>query len=168
MARQRRCNFCDGEAVVIVSFVRDNAIKEVCYCEQHAQAYGVLDSCAYGLIDQVQVESKAVATAGRACPCCHYTAEDLFKTNLMGCGDCYAYFRDIVGSILQRLYAVPIHFGKVPSKYYRPESYLPRINLLKQQLAAAIATENFEQAARIKRKLQCVERQIKMTKKKVG
>ena len=166
MAAKKKCNFCDKEAIVSVVLIQNNTMKEVAYCEEHAKTYAVLSPCAYEIVDQVAGDEKPIATVVQTCPCCHYASEDLVKSSLMGCGECYTYFESVTRTILQRLYETPIHFGKVPTKYLTAESFVPRVDLLKQQLAALVASENFEQAALIKKKLQGVERQINALKKK--
>jgi protein arginine kinase activator len=78
-----------------------------------------------------------------SCPTCGYTVIDLQRTGRLGCACCYQSFAPLIAPQLPLMHRGTRHHGKVPhghrSAYHRA--------LLREALARAIATEDYEQAA---------------------
>ncbi len=85
-----------------------------------------------------------------ACPVCRYTFKQLQETGLLGCPECYLVFREHLLPILRRYHRATTHLGKAPrARGPRAERRL-EIARLRNALEAAVAAENYEEAARLR------------------
>lgn len=76
---------------------------------------------------------------------------------MMGCADCYDSFRDYLQRLLPRISGNKSHTGKSPrASAEKPEDDL---TALKEKLAQAIQTENFEEATVLRDKIRALESQ---------
>ncbi len=116
-----------------------------------------------------------------SCPVCGFTHTDFKKTGRLGCANCYTVFRDGVSGILANMHRGTHHTGKRPSTAGPPPpeedevEVPPRKNVpakevdpppspfsvsadslddLQAELAAAVASENYEKAADLRDKIQ--------------
>lgn len=85
-----------------------------------------------------------------ACPACGITLDLLRQTGLLGCPRCYTHFRVYLLPLLNRYHRTAVHLGKAP-RARGPRAVL-RLELarLRSGLEAAIAGEDFEEAARLR------------------
>lgn len=90
-----------------------------------------------------------VLPAAQACPSCRTTLSQLHHSSLLGCPDCYRYFREPLLATIQRLQGATAHRGRRP-KAREKES---RRKELQRQLEEAIAQERYEDAARLRDQL---------------
>lgn len=108
------------------------------------------------------------------CPVCGASFRDISKSGKVGCAECYNVFHDQLLPSVQRIHGNTHHNGKVATgtaMQVVPESNLAvtkekpkvetakerKINELKEQLRAAIAEQNFEQAAVLRDKIKELE-----------
>jgi protein arginine kinase activator len=84
------------------------------------------------------------------CQSCGLTFSDFRKNGLLGCGDCYRYFREGMEPLLKRLQGGTTHNGKVPKRTGGKVRLRKEIDDLKRQLQQAVAQEDYENAARLR------------------
>lgn len=86
------------------------------------------------------------------CPECHLPLEEFLKTGLLGCPACYESFADSIETMLASIHRDVTHRGRGPA----PSDSKPRrtdgleIAHLREELARAVATEAYEEAARLR------------------
>jgi len=89
---------------------------------------------------------------GEACPCCHTTLEELRKTGLAGCSECYSTFREALMPAIRQVQGADRHIGKCP-----PQERLSAMEVKRKELRAAleqaIAEEEYERAAELRDEL---------------
>jgi protein arginine kinase activator len=98
------------------------------------------------------------------CPVCGASFYDLSQSGKVGCAECYKIFRDQLLPSVQRMHGNTCHSGKTPTgmaMQVMPEANLTvtkeapkeetaeekEIRALQEKLEAAIAAQNFEEAA---------------------
>lgn len=84
------------------------------------------------------------------CPRCGTTFAQYRKTSLVGCPVCYRYFRDLLIPSIRRVQFTLQHDGKFPAASSLETRQRRRVNLLRQELSAAVVAENFERAAELR------------------
>ena len=95
------------------------------------------------------------------CPHCGMTWEEFQKNGLLGCGECYDDFSEVLHELLRRIHGKSEHVGKTPFrgstevKEKRPQNERER---LEAAMKKAVQEENFEEAARIRDKIKALVR----------
>lgn len=84
------------------------------------------------------------------CPTCGCTFQDIVRTGMMGCADCYNTFYDKLKPSLYRIHGRASHVGKMSSSYDAVSARKDRIRDLNEQMKEAVDTQNFERAAEIR------------------
>ncbi len=88
------------------------------------------------------------------CKNCGTTLDEFSKTGKLGCANCYSVFRQSVIPVLKGIHMNTEHKGKVPGQRIdvdvEKETRQNKKDKLKKELNAAVATENFEQAAKLR------------------
>jgi protein arginine kinase activator len=84
------------------------------------------------------------------CQSCGLTFSDFRKNGLLGCGDCYHYFREGMEPLLKKMHGSTTHTGKVPIRTGGKVRLRKEIDDLKHRLRQAVAQEDYETAARLR------------------
>jgi protein arginine kinase activator len=84
------------------------------------------------------------------CQICGLTFSDFRKNGLMGCGECYRYFRDGMEPLFKKMHGSINHTGKVPKRTGGKVRLRKEIEDLKRRLGQAVAQEDYEQAAQLR------------------
>jgi protein arginine kinase activator len=92
-----------------------------------------------------------------ACPGCGYNFDQFRKTNQLGCPRCYEAFRAPLLSILSHLYRHVSHLGKAPRLTDGGADRPGVLSRTRVALEKAIASEDFERAARLRDEIQRLE-----------
>lgn len=157
------CMICkQREARVHLTQIDQGKIKKVDLCEQCAKEKGVDDPTGYALADLLlglgapEEEARSTSTV-TACKTCGLTATDFKKTGRLGCPDCYTAFKHILSDLLESMHRGKRHIGKRPGTGHPPVVAGDQIALLQQQLAEAVAVENYEEAARIRDQIKALK-----------
>lgn len=91
------------------------------------------------------------------CDTCGTGYDDFRRTGLFGCPDCYRYFKDNLDNIFLRVQGGARHTGRPAIGYSLEISVLERIKQLQKEQQAAILTEDYELAAKIRDELRKLE-----------
>lgn len=93
----------------------------------------------------------AIAPARRVCPLCGATSSEIAKSGYAGCPACYRTFDTMFAPYIAKLHGHVTHRGRVPLSAQKPtdpaEEARRQMEQLKKELQEAIQSENFEQAA---------------------
>ena len=87
---------------------------------------------------------------GAVCPSCGFQLERLSREARLGCASCYTSFRRRLRPVIQRFHRHLSHLGRVPSGAVGDLSQNAELARMRVALERAIATEDFEEAARLR------------------
>lgn len=102
--------------------------------------------------------------AGLACPECATTYAAFQKSGLLGCAQCYQAFRKPLESLLMRVHGNTQHAGRIPGGEKSDASVRMTIDRLRQELVKAIASEEYEEAARLRDQIRALKQQLEPSK----
>ena len=153
------CDKCDNKATVFLTHLEGGQMKKTCLCESCAAEQGVADPLKFsmGAVAPPSAGSgQIVMDAHRqslSCPVCHFSMKHLQKVGRLGCPECYSTFRDEVRQMLPNMHRGVTHKGRIPEGAAERERRRIKIAELTESLDAAIALENFEDAAALRDEL---------------
>lgn len=95
-----------------------------------------------------------------ACRSCGTTLDTFRKEGELGCPDCYETFRDNLRPFFRKAQEGVKHIGKTPDTpaEKEPAEESPEVKSLKEKLAALVAEENYEEAARVRDAIKQLEK----------
>lgn len=183
------CDVCGkNEASMHLTEIVNGEMTELHLCEKCAaeksmevqQQFGLADLLAglSHLGEKAAIERDAL---GLKCPNCRITYEDFRKAGRLGCSECYNAFRKYLAPLLRKIHGSTSHTGKSPRfkakaaaasrapKLKKADEALagPRarpgddVAELKAMLQKAIASEEYEEAARLRDKIRELEKRGK-------
>ncbi|RLE68953.1 MAG: hypothetical protein DRJ34_01950 [Thermoprotei archaeon] len=85
----------------------------------------------------------------KKCPDCGLSKEEFKKTGFLGCPRCYSTFRKEIEGLVKKIQFAPYHKGRLPTRLEK----LREERILKKLLQDAIEEERFEDAGKLKEKL---------------
>lgn len=154
------CESCKkNEATVHLTQVADDTVKKIHLCEECAAKSGLDVHGSVSITDLLLGLGKALAPraqAGeeeKACPRCHMRPSDFKKAGRLGCPGCYEAFAVELGPLIKGMHRSEQHVGKKPAAR-GPAIGAEDLEVLQQALERAIAEEKFEEAARLRDRLQ--------------
>ena len=159
------CDNCHlRDAVVNLTTIENNAVRQLHLCEQCAAERGVETSVATPkhplgeFLQAVQQQSMPASADAGKCPFCGLTMKDFRATGRMGCARCYVTFEPSMRELLRRVHGNPRHTGRP----YRPpkDEVLERASVLgelREKLRRAIEQEQFEVAAELRDRIRVLE-----------
>jgi protein arginine kinase activator len=151
-----RCQRCRDEATVHLSESIEGDRREVHLCGACARKAGIalpqnppdlaLDAVLQGLIT-ANVGELVGSLARTECPCCGITFRDYRTDFRLGCPIDYRIFHHALLPMLRQFHLATRHVGKIPARRANDPEPILR---LRAELREAVATEDFEQAARLR------------------
>ena len=152
-----KCDVCQAEdATVYFSQLIEGKLKKVNLCKSCAEEKGVTDPTGFALADMLQgmgeetVTEKRTTPGDRVCDECGFTQSDFKKTGRFGCAHCYDVFAEGLENLLEAMHKKTEHCGKVPKRFEATKAHRERLNELKEKLQGAVASEDYEEAARLR------------------
>ena len=149
------CQVCGKkEANVHLTQMLNNEVRKLHLCEQCAAKHGIdveaPSSVSNFLLGLALPDSAKAEKAGRACRQCGMRLAEFKKLSRLGCPACYAAFARELEPLLSGMHKGTRHAGKQP--VHHPANFNLPVPLegLRKSLAAAVAAENYEEAARIR------------------
>lgn len=160
------CQSCQkNEATVHLTQVVAGETKKVDLCQACSKEKGLNDPAGFSLADllmgmgenvepkpstpSVSPEKKKKRKAASAvCLSCGYNEEAFQKSGRLGCPDCYTAFGEGVSKVLKSMHRGIEHVGKVPERLKSRFAVAEKIRVLEQELDEAVASENYEKAAK--------------------
>lgn len=123
-----------------------------------------------GLLGSIFGDTLAAAhtgvPSGAKCGFCGSTFEEIARTGRVGCANCYTAFYDRLMPTLSKLHGNTAHAGKIPGSAkidVASEAAKPSANeeeTLRAALDEAVAAENFEEAARLRDRINALKGKV--------
>jgi protein arginine kinase activator len=95
-----------------------------------------------------------------SCQNCGLTFSDFRNQGLMGCEECYQYFRAGLEPLLKRMHGSTSHVGKVPKRTGGKVRLRKEVENLKNQLQQAVSREDYEDAARLRDEIRRLQQEL--------
>ncbi len=94
------------------------------------------------------------------CPLCGTTADEISKTGLVGCSQCYVVFDRMLRPSIERIHGKTVYRGKVPAVIVNnlPEEKTA-VEQLKEKLKIAVLNEDYESAALLRDQIRKIQRE---------
>ena len=90
------------------------------------------------------------------CPRCGETYAQFQKSGMLGCAECYQAFRKELTPLITRVQGRAQHAGRRPAASAEEQEMLVRREELRARMEAAVAAENFEEAALLRDQLRAM------------
>lgn len=153
------CDVCkQKKATVFLTQIVKGEMQKVNLCEGCSKEKGVTDPTGFALAEMLlgfgHGEKIETVPQERTCPACGMPHTTFRKTGRLGCAKCYGVFGDGMDNLLKAMHKGTRHIGKVPTG--RTETKPPpppagtSVTEMRAALDAAIASEQFEEAARLR------------------
>jgi protein arginine kinase activator len=112
-----------------------------------------------GLIDST-TESEAERISRVRCSTCGYEYSDFKKIGRLGCPDCYTAFEAQLVAVLRHVHGSTQHAGKKAVRTNERAAVRERVAALREDLALAIRSEEYERAAALRDEIRELEMQV--------
>jgi protein arginine kinase activator len=163
-----QCQICrKKEATIHLTEITDGVRSEMHICENCAEEQGIaiksqipLNELLGSLLASAPSDDEISGTSEEklSCPQCGFTLEQFRREAVLGCPYDYEVFEKSFLPLIEKAHnGKTSHCGKVPSK--TPRSTKKQIELirLRQQLDSAVQKEDYEQAAKLRDKINQLE-----------
>lgn len=158
------CENCSGrEATTHIKKVENGRATQMNLCSECARnlGYGELFSdfgfSLRDLFSNIFGDSTLLLSdREERCEKCSSSFNDIVKSGYVGCSECYRKFYDRLLPSVQRIHGKALHTGKIPvniSENYEKPSKKALIEKLSLQMEEAVKTQNFEEAAALRDKI---------------
>lgn len=181
--RHQMCSICgENDALIYVKVLMENQMEEKGLCAHCAIKYmenkdhfkkldfidkRVLDALEEmrSLLTSIVTNISAITSAVQSkknirqndgqpvCSNCGLTYENFKDTGYFGCPYCYQAFKDQIKELIFELERSTVHRGKMPKKYAKLYLLKKEVKFLKNQLKKYIFNEKYEEAEKIKKRL---------------
>lgn len=101
--------------------------------------------------------TRCIADDRKRCPLCGSTFADLVHTGKIGCAKCYEAFAQELAPTVYQLHGKVEHTGRAPAAFAAKNDKKNKLKALKSELKAAIDSQNFEQAAKLRDEINGLE-----------
>ncbi len=162
------CQVCKKQpaTVHLTDITPEGEMRERHLCEQCAQSQGVMpkpvahmpiNELLSGLVaDKASVQQLAELR----CPKCGLTFVEFRNGGLLGCPNDYDAFEKALIPLIERAHeGASHHIGKVPRRVSVPRSVESDLVRLRRELTKAVDDEKYEEAAKIRDRIQAMETQ---------
>lgn len=159
MAKTVPCSVCGAAATVHLTQIVQGKMTKVHLCEGCAAKGGAGDPAVFQLAGAL-AEAGELAGSSLACPTCGMTEGDFLKRGRLGCPDCWTGLAPVLGPLVGKVQQGLEHLGRAPSGARTPEQVRRRLEAARREMAAAVETEDYEAAARLRDLIRELEGQL--------
>ena len=152
------CGKNQAEVVMTTVVNGQSATRHLCReCLKKYQAgdlqalLGAILSTIAGKLQEADEEAPDIV-----CPKCGETYAEFQKTGMLGCAECYQAFRKELAPVINRVQGRTQHAGRRPPVSEEEQARQTRMEELRSLMEAAVAEENFEEAARLRDELRAM------------
>ncbi|MFO0981131.1 MAG: UvrB/UvrC motif-containing protein [Planctomycetota bacterium] len=104
--------------------------------------------------------TKTSTKPGQKCPDCGMTYQEFRTKGRFGCANDYNVFKDGIVPLLEKIHGSSQYIGKVPHKVGIERSYELELLMLRQKLQSVVKNEEYEEAARLRDRIQTLEKKL--------
>ncbi|MFC1676834.1 UvrB/UvrC motif-containing protein [Planctomycetota bacterium] len=156
-----QCQICNNnEATIHLTEIVDGSRSEMHICEQCATEQGVtvksqmpINELLSNLLASAPSDEDVAVRSSKnvSCPHCGFTLDKFRKGALLGCPHDYEFFDQELLPLIEKAHnGQTQHCGKVPSKIPSDTKKEIKVLNLQQQLEQAVQAENYEEAAKLR------------------
>lgn len=169
------CNVCtQQEATIHLTEIINDQMMEVHLCEACAQEKGTDFKTHFhfgDLLGNLSGAQKPAAPGVPAaetvrCPECATSYEEFAKSGRLGCATCYQGLSAVLLPLIKRVQRSSHHVGKQPARLATPDKAVYDLRLLQEKLRKSVEMEAFEDAAKLRDEIKCMEQKSRKGKKK--
>ena len=164
-----QCQICQKkDATIHLTEITDGHRVEMHVCEKCAVEQGIkvknqmpLNELLSSLLASAPSDDELGDPARKEpiCPECGFTLEQLRKESVLGCPKDYEVFEKSLAPLIEKAHGgKTTHCGKIPSKTSVDTKNQIELLKLRQQLQESVQTENYEQAAKIRDRINKIEK----------
>lgn len=165
------CQRCkERPATVHFTKIVSGEKSEIHLCEQCAQEQGDFFTQAAqafnfnhllsGLLNMESSPGIPTPVAPMRCETCGMSYAQFTQAGRFGCPDCYDSFSSRLDPLLRRIQSSEAHTGKVPVRAGEQVKSRKRLQELRMSLQRAVASEQFEEAARLRDEIRELEHSL--------
>lgn len=148
MAKTVPCSVCGATATVHLTQIVQGQVTKVHLCEGCAEKGGVGDPAVFQLAGAL---SQADVPPSLACPACGLNDADFRKRGRLGCPACWPALAPVIDPLLGKMQRGAQHLGRGPAgRVPSPEQDRLRLEAARREMADAVASEDYEAAARLR------------------
>jgi protein arginine kinase activator len=163
-----QCQVCQKrEATIHLTEINDGVRSEMHLCEQCAQEEGIavksqlsINELLSGLLATQPSDDELFGDTDRdvSCPHCGFTLAQFTKEAVLGCPFDYEVFEKVLLPLIEKAHnGKTVHRGKFPSRMPQDTKKQLKLTALRQQLDAAVQSEDYEQAAKLRDEINQME-----------
>jgi protein arginine kinase activator len=162
-----KCDHCNKPAVVHEVTVRNGVKKEIHLCEHHARESGIAmpgPQPINQLLTQfvISQSSRPAKTVAKTCSGCGLSYAQFRQSGRVGCAECYAAFESELAPLIERAQNGGTHHtGKTPQRAGVSLDRQLMIQRLVKELDRAVASEQYEKAAKLRDRLTSMDVQTR-------
>ncbi len=149
-------------AEVIEGKVSERMICPACHqrMEQESRSGFEIAGAAPSPKRMAATRASDVRMTEKFCPACGAQRSDVLKEGKVGCGDCYASFRDDIAQVLHGMHISLQHKGKTLHLNDLREQLRQDLRSSRGLLRSALKTENYEDAAVLRDRIRELEEDL--------
>ncbi|MBQ0136371.1 MAG: UvrB/UvrC motif-containing protein [Oscillospiraceae bacterium] len=165
------CQNCgNAEATTHIKRIINGEAMEIhlCYnCAEHLGYANMFSGFGFNISNMLQnffpEFTRALPSVDNSerCPTCGTSFEEVVRTGMMGCADCYSVFYEKLKPSLSRIHGRTTHVGKSGAYQISSATASPKLEDtvagLKAELDAAVSVQNFELAAKLRDEIKVLE-----------
>jgi protein arginine kinase activator len=163
-----QCEICQkNDATIHLTEITEGTRIETHLCEHCAQEQGIviksqipLNELLGSLLASQSSDDELFGSPEKdlSCPRCGFTLEQYRREGVLGCPYDYEVFEKALAPLIKKAHdSKTTHCGKVPSKIPKDEKKQIELLNLRQQLDAAVQSEDYETAAKLRDKINQLE-----------
>jgi protein arginine kinase activator len=161
-----KCQKCSKPATIHITEIVQGSPLEFHLCEEHArqQLSGEETNEGSSVADKAMAQLAKAARSRdtseidkQACPVCGISFLEFRNSGRLGCSHDYDAFRDELMPLLENIHGETQHGGKVPKRVPPDRRRQTELIQLRQALRQAVTDENYEEAARLRDRIQQLE-----------
>lgn len=152
------CDECnEREATIALTHIVENEKTVMHLCAQCAREQGIdVEETEIGLEERMSDKEEREDEELR-CSSCGMTYGRFKEHYRLGCSECYESFREELRPLLRKVHGSHTHVGKKPGAVVEKaetDDAVWTVDLLQRRLRAAIEREEFEEAARLRDRIE--------------
>ena len=152
-----KCELCGANNAKYKYYeVDSDTIREINICEQCAREKGV----------DIKSKEESVVVETKACPGCGLNFKEYKDSGTLGCAECYKNFEDQIKVFLKESQLGIVHKGKEPVRNSKVIFVKKEIMEMKKKLDDYVEDEKFEEAVKLRDKIEARKEELKTIREK--